>query len=184
MLTASYPYDSLVVVRLVIICLSHLLPEPSEVLKQIRHLSGVALRCLRAPWSVRQAIDYLKPTFFGNELHELAELDLESRNLLARHLKLLVVLLDFLLAPLVLLLQNRHVSLHDLLVAGQLVVHDLELVEVLLRVYQFVQGVLEALAAFLSAHLPLLVDDLLGLLQLLLLHVDLLLVELILFEHH
>jgi hypothetical protein len=133
--------------------------------------------------SVGQIIEDLEAALFADELRQRFELEFECRHLLARLLELVVVGFDLLLASLVLFVKDHEVFFHDLFAAGELMIHKLQLVQILFAVDQLVEGVLEAISFFFEADLFLLLDDSVGISQLLSLILDLFLVLSVLLQN-
>jgi len=99
-------------------------------------------------------------------------------------LQLIVVALDLLLGSLIFLVKDHVVFLHHFLRTSKSVVHQLELVQVLLTIYQLIYGVLETVTLLLLSHLLLLLDDIVGFFELLSLILDFLLILAVLLKNH
>jgi len=131
---------------------------------------------------VGQVVERVDTALLLDKVHQIFELDLELRDLLPRHLQLAVVYLQFLLTSLPLFPENSVILFHHFFLTRELVVHSLEVVQVLLTADKFVQRLLEALSLLLVCNVPLLLDNIMCFLQLLLLRIDLLLVSLVFFK--
>lgn len=99
-------------------------------------------------------------------------------------LQLAVISLDLLLASLVFLLEDNQVLLEHILRAGKLMIHEFELVQVLLTVDQLAQCCLKVVTFLILTYLFLLLDNGVSFLDLLALVFDFLLVLLILVQDH
>ena len=125
---------------------------------------------------IGQRIQHLQPSFLLDKFGETLELKLKSRHLLPCLLQLIIIRLDLLLGTLVFLVQNHIILFHNFSRTGQGVIHELQLIQILLTIYQLINSVLVAISPLLDADLLLFLDNVVGLAQLLPLILNLLFV--------
>ena len=111
---------------------------------------------------VWQTVKLINAALLGNVHRQRSESLLKVRHLLSRVLQVRLEGLHFLAAPLVLLVYHSFVSFNCFLVGSQVVVHQLQLVEVLLTADELVERILVAVAFFFYSYLLMLLDIVFG----------------------
>jgi hypothetical protein len=127
----------------------------------------------QVPRGIWKGVEHLKSSLLLDELCERLELKLKSGDLLSRLLELVIIGLDLLLRSLVFLVKHYAVFFHNFFGTCQGVIHQLQLVEVLLTVYQLVNSILKAVTFLLETNLLLLLYNVMSFLELLPLILDL-----------
>jgi len=118
-------------------------------------------------WSIRHRIEHFKSTFFLDELRKTLKFKFERRDLLPCLLQLIVIWFYFLLWSLVFFFKDQIFFLHYFFRTGQSMVHQLELIEIFLTVYELVKCILEWVSSFFKTNLLLLLNNIMSFFKLL-----------------